>query len=70
MKMKPIFLLSALWSGAFAACDLETVISLSGDVSKLTVTGFASPIINHFSAVAGMVRASSNLPFSAKAGFL
>ena len=55
MKAKAIFLLSVLWSSALAACDPETVVPLSGDVSKLTVTGFASPIINYFSAISGMV---------------
>jgi hypothetical protein len=57
MNMKSIFLLSALWTSAFASCDPETMLPLPDGVSKLTVTGFDSPIINYFSAISGMVSA-------------
>ena len=53
--MKSVFLLSALLSSAAAMCDPETVIPVTDGLSKLTVTGFESPIINYFSAVAGAV---------------
>ena len=70
--MKSIFLLSALLSSAFAACDPESVLSIPDGVSKLTVTGFADPVINYFSAIAGMVSTFMNilLPLSAAFSFV
>ena len=50
-----ILVLFSLLGSAFAACDPETTIALSEDLSKLTVTGFESPIINYFSAISGTV---------------
>lgn len=64
MKMKSIFLLTTLWSSAFAACDPETVVPVSDGLSKLTVTGFADPIINYFSAISGMVSYISQISFA------
>ena len=67
--MKSIFLLSALWSSAFAACDPESVLAIPDGVSKLTVTGFADPIINYFSAIAGMVSNFINILLPVLADF-